>query len=186
MRVSHYKLGNFSPAKMGNFFTALTVVKEYQEIYHFDVLIDFKTEEIFVFIKKKIARSFMSRMHSNGFFGYSTLYFDLQKIENITELLDIWGSWEDCNGKCKKKAYFGTEVNTLDELNKQNVTSYNVEYECENDQIIDLFIMADCRLSSRSRLIGNAELIKIYQKLKDNLGISENKEDFREFSPEEN
>ena len=97
------------------------IIEEYQEIYKFDVLIDFKMEEIFVFTKKKIANSFMKRFQKSGHIDYEKVFFDMQKIENIPELSSIWGLWEDCHGKCKKIAYFGTEVHTLDGVNKKNV-----------------------------------------------------------------
>ena len=162
------------------------VIGEYQEIYKFDVLIDFKTEEIFIFTKKKIANSLMRRFHKSGHIDYEKTFFDMQKIENIPELLNIWGLWEDCQGKCKKKAYFGTAVHTLDELNKKNVTSYNVEYEIEEGNVVDLFIMGDCRLSSKSKLIGNDELFDTYKEIKKHLGTSGNRGDFIEVFQEEN
>ena len=162
------------------------VIGEYQEIYKFEVLIDFKTEEIFIFTKKKIANAFMRRFHKSSHIDYEKTFFDMQKIENIPELSNIWGLWEDCQGKCKKIAYFGTEVHTLDEVNKKNVTSYNVEYEVDEGNVVDLFIMGDCRLSSKSRLIGNDELFATYKEIKKHLGTSGNRGDFTEVLQEEN
>ncbi|WP_155397831.1 hypothetical protein [Methanosarcina mazei] len=147
-------------------------ISEYQEIYKFDVIIDFKTEEIFIFTKKNVANSFMSRFKKEKMLKYEKVYLDMKKIGNIPELSNIWGLWEDCEGKCKKKAYFGTAVHTLEELNKDNVTSYNVEYELDEENVVDLFITSDSRLSSRSKLIHNDELLNTYQELKIHLGTS--------------
>lgn len=162
------------------------IVGEYQEIYKFNVIIDFVSNEIFVFTKKKIAASFMKRFKKEGLLDFKRLYFDMNKIENVPELSDIWGLWEDCQGKCSKRAYFGTGVHTLDELNKSNVTTYNVEYELDDGNIVDLFIMCDCRLSSRSRLINNDELLDTYQEIKKHLGTTAKGNEFIRVFQEEN
>jgi len=155
-------------------------VEEYQEIHKFDVLIDLKSEEIFVFANKKIAAVFMRRFKKSEYMQYEKIYFDMSKIENIPELADIWGLWEDCDGgRCKKKAYFGTEVHRLEELNKNMVTSYNVSYEYDGE-IVDLFILHDCRLSSKSKLITNAELFETYQAIKNQLSVSLNTDCIKE------
>ena len=65
-------------------------------------------------------------------------------------------------------------------------TSYNVEYEIEGGKIVDLFIMGDCRLSSKSRLIRNDELIDTYREIKKHLGTSGARGGFIEVSQEEN
>lgn len=147
-------------------------IDEYQEVYNFDVTLDFNTNEIFIFAKKSIARSFIKRFKKSGRFDYKMMYFDMGKIENIPELDNIWGLWEDSSGRCKKKAYFGTEVHKIEGLKTEMVTSYNVKYEFNNENLIDLSIMRDCRLSSRSKQIGNSELFETYIEIKKHLGIS--------------
>lgn len=161
-------------------------IDEYQEIHKFAVLIDFKTAEVFIFTNKRISHNFIRRFKKSGYLDYVKIYFDMKKIDNIPELSNIWGLWEDCTGRCKKKAYFGTEVHKLEGLNKDQVTSYNVKYEFDGENDVDLFIMYDCRLSSRSRIIGNSELFETYQEVKKHLGISEDSDGFREVFEEEN
>jgi len=145
-------------------------IQEYQEIHKFEVIIDFKTNEVFVFANKKIANAFMRRFKRNGLIEYKKVYFNLSKVDDIPELANIWGCWESCQGKCKKKAYFGTEVNKIEGIKKEQVTSYNVEYEYDSDTIVDLFIAIECRISSKSSLMTNAELFRTYQELKKSLG----------------
>lgn len=141
--------------------------KGYQEVYKFDAIFDFKTSEAFIFTKKTIANSFMSRFkRSSKFdFDFEHIYFDLSKIDELPELDNVWGVWEDGRGRCKRKAYFGTEVHKEAGIKKENITSYNVEYEYDNN-IIDLIIAKECRVSSNSSILTNADLRKIYLYLK--------------------
>lgn len=160
-----------TPTDIQNIHTGMKRVDEFQEIHKFDVVIDLNSEEIFVFANKKLANNFMNRFKKT--LPYERIFFDMSKIENIPELSNIWGLWEDCTGgRCKKKAYFGTEVHKLEGLNKKMVTSYNVKYEFDEEQDVDLFIMYDCRLSSRSRIIENAELFETYDAIKNHLSVS--------------
>jgi uncharacterized protein YerC len=140
----------------------------YQEVFTFDVIIDFNTSEIFIFTKKSIAHSFMSRFKKSRKLDYEHIYFDLSKIDELPELDNVWGVWEDSTGRCKRKAYFGTEVHKEDGISKANITSYNVEFEYGND-IRDLIIAKECRISSNSSLMTNADLFKIYLRLKEGL-----------------
>lgn len=173
------------PSEIQNIRTGMKRVDSYQEIHRFDVLIDFSSEEIFVFTNKKTAAVFMKRFKKSGIMQYEKIYFDMSKIDNIPELSDIWGLWEDCDeGRCKKKAYFGTEVHKMEELNKNMVTSYNVSYEYEGE-IVDLFILHDCRLSSKSKHISNPELFETYQAVKNHLGVSFNTDCIKEVFEEE-
>lgn len=71
----------------------------YQEVYKFEVIIDFKTEEIFVFTKKHIALSFMKRLRNSKKLDFEIMEFDLSKIDEITELNNVWGLWEDARKK---------------------------------------------------------------------------------------
>ena len=140
----------------------------YQEVFMFDVIIDFKTSEVFIFTKKSIAHSFMSRFRKSRKLDFEHIYFDLSKIDELPELDNVWGVWEDSSGRCKRKAYFGTEVHKEDGISKENITSYNVEFEYENN-IRDLIIAKECRISSNSSLMTNADLLKIYLYLKEGL-----------------
>lgn len=142
----------------------------YQEVYKFDVIIDFKTSEIFIFTKKSIARSFMRRFKEYSNFNYEYIYFDLTKIDELPELDNVWGIWENSSGRCKKKAYFGTEIHKEEGIKKTNITSYNVEYEYDGNAV-DLFIGIECRISSKSSILTNADLFKIYQHLKKGLDV---------------
>lgn len=146
--------------------TGTKILDEYQEIHKFNVIIDFNTEEVFVFTKKSVAHSFMRRFKKSGLINYEKMLFDMNNIENVPELSNIWGLWEDCNGRCTKKAYFGTEVHRLEGLDKKNVSTYNVKYELDDGNIVDFFIMVDCRLSSRSKIINDNELFETYQEIK--------------------
>lgn len=165
--------------------TGTKILDEYQEIYKFDVVIDLNTKEIFVFTKKNVAHSFMRRFKKSGLINYEKMLFDMSNIENVPELSNIWGLWEDCNGRCTKKAYFGTEVHRLEGLDKKNVSTYNVKYEVDDGNIVDFFIMVDCRLSSRSRIINNGELFETYQEIKTHLLPSNSGYDVTEVYPEE-
>lgn len=137
----------------------------YQEVFKFEVIIDFKTEEIFVFTKKSIALSFMKRLRNSKNLDFEITEFDLAKIDEITELDNVWGLWEDSTGRCKKKAYFGTEVHKEEGVEIKNITSYNVIYSYE-DNSIGLIICRECRISSNYSILTNTDLFKIYQNLK--------------------
>jgi len=137
----------------------------YQEVFKFEILIDFKEEEIFVFVKKNVALSFMRRLKHKEILNFDIKTFDLTKIEDIQELSNVWGVWEDSTGKCKKKAYFGTQVHKVDGVKKEDITSYNVIYEYEEENI-GLIICRECRISSNSSIVTNTDLFKIYQNLK--------------------
>jgi hypothetical protein len=137
----------------------------YQEVFNFEVIIDFKTEEIFVFTKKNVALSFMRRLRHKKVLEFGIITFDLSKIDEIQELGDVWGVWEDSTGRCKKKAYFGTQVHKVDGVDKPSITSYNVTYEHEEGNI-GLIICKDCRISSNTSTVANSDLFKIYQNLK--------------------
>lgn len=145
----------------------------YQEIYLFRVLLDFKNKECFVFTKKSIASSFMERAKKAGFFNYEDIKFDLAKIKEIPEVSNVWGAWENSIGKCKRKAYFGTAINELDEVDKSQITSYNINYEHEN-ATVDLCITNDARISSNSTIIQEFQLRQIYSSVKDTLIIDSN------------
>jgi len=159
-------------------------VNEYQEIHKFDVIIDFNTNEIFIFSNKRIAHSFIRRFKKAKLVDYEKIYFDMTKIDTIPELSNIWGCWENCKGRCKKKAYFGTEVHKVDGIDKKNITSYNVEYEFDNETIVSLFVAIDCRISSNSPEVKNAELFTTYNTIKNSLGLLD-KSEIKETSEEE-
>ncbi|MEK6882601.1 MAG: hypothetical protein AABY22_23470 [Nanoarchaeota archaeon] len=137
----------------------------YQEVFKFEVIIDFKTEEIFVFTKKDVALSFMRRLRHSKNLDFELIEFDLSKIDEITELDNVWGLWEDSIGRCKKKAYFGTEVHKEEGVDVKNITSYNVIYSYGNNSI-GLIICRECRISSNYSILTNTDLFKIYQNLK--------------------
>jgi len=137
----------------------------YQEVFKFEVIIDFKTEEIFVFTKKDVALSFMRRLRHSKNLDFELIEFDLSKIDEITELDNVWGLWEDSIGRCKKKAYFGTEVHKEEGVDVKNITSYNVIYSY-GDNSIGLIICRECRISSNYSILTNTDLFKIYQNLK--------------------
>lgn len=149
-----------------------TTVDEYQEIHHFNVIIDFDNEEIYVFVNKDISRSFVKRFIKSNRITAKKMSFNMDNIENIPELTNIWGLWEESTGRCKKKAYFGTEVHREEGINKQKVTSYNVTYELDDENNMHLLIMRDCRLSSNSGLIEEDDLLDIYFEIKNELGVT--------------
>lgn len=151
----------------------------YQEVYAFDVVIDFKNAEIFVFTKKVIAIALMKRFKRNGLLDYAYIRFDLAKIDELPELDNVWGVWEDSQGRCKKKAYFGTEVHKEEGIDHNKITSYNIEYEYDS-QFIDLFISAHARISSKSSFLKNVDLFKIYSYLKTGLSATTITETFQE------
>lgn len=151
----------------------------YQEVFNFEMIIDFKTKEIFVFTKKYVALSFMRRLRHKKVLDFEIITFDLSKIDEIQELGDVWGVWEDSTGRCKKRAYFGTQVHKVDGVDKPSITSYNVTYE-HNDENIGLIICRDCRISSNTSIVTNTDLLKIYQNLKREL-----KKEIKETSPQE-
>jgi hypothetical protein len=161
------------------------IVNSYQSIDTFDVVIDFKTEEIFVFVNKKVANNFMKRFRKSGLFNYEKIFFDMEKVDNIPDLSNIWGLWEDSTGRCKKKAFFGTEVHKHEEVDKRKVTSYNVNLEYDDETVINLSIMIDCRLSSTSKIINNDELFETYRLVKESLGVSNITDKFIEVFEEE-
>lgn len=160
-------------------------VNSYQQVDFFDVVIDLNSEEMFVFVNKKVAHNFMRRFKRRNIINYEKIYFNMDRVENIPDLADIWGLWEKSCGRCKSKAYFGTEVHKLDEVNKNKVTSYNVNLEYDDGVVVNLSIMIDCRLSSTSKVIANDELFDIYHLLKKQLGITNTTEDFTEVFEEE-
>ncbi|WP_440946935.1 hypothetical protein ACSAZL_01165 [Methanosarcina sp. T3] len=147
-------------------------VNQYQPMDEFDVVIDLGSEEIFVFVNKKIANVFMKRFKKSKYLTFEKIYFNMRNIKNIPDLADIWGLWENSTGRCKKKAFFGTNVHEHEEVNMDNVTSYNVNYEYDGETIVNFFIMIDCRLSSTSKRITNAELFETYNVVKNSLGIT--------------
>jgi len=142
----------------------------YQEVYTFDVDIDFRTSEIFIFTKNKVARSFINRLKKSKYFDYENIYFDLSRIDEVPDFDNIWGAWQDSKGRCKKKAYFGIQIHKDEGVEIKNITSFNAEYEYENN-IIDLIISKECRISSRSSIVTKTDLYRIYNNLKDNLNI---------------
>jgi hypothetical protein len=143
--------------------------KGYQQVFIFDVIVDFKTNEIFVFTKKDIAKSFMSRFKNSKRIEYENFEFDLNKIDMLAELENVFGAWEDVSkGRLKTKAYFGTQVHKEIEVGKDRITAYNIEYLFEDD-IVDLFISRDCRISTHSSDLTNEDLLKIYYHLKEKL-----------------
>ena len=142
----------------------------YQEVYTFDVDIDFRTSEIFIFTKNKVARSFINRLKKSKYFDYENIYFDLSRIDEVPDFDNIWGAWQDSKGRYKKKAYFGIQIHKDEGVEIKNITSFNAEYEYENN-IIDLIISKECRISSRSSIVTKTDLYRIYNNLKDNLNI---------------
>lgn len=158
---------------------------KYQPKYFFDVIIDFNNEEIYVFTKKSVANSFMKRFKKSDLLDFKHIYFDLSRIDEIVELSNVWGAWEDGVGIIKKKAYFGTEVNKSDDIDKTKVTSYYVEYEDTKNTTIDLFIAIECRISSKSSKMTNEKLLKTYMHLKQKLYISDTIEQTKEAFQEE-
>lgn len=143
--------------------------KGYQQVYNFNVIIDFKTSEIFVFAKKDVAKSFMKRFKRSKRIDFDYFHFDLDKIDMVAELENVFGAWEDVSkGRLKTKAYFGTQVHKEIEVSKDRVTSYNVEFQFKNE-LIDLFISRDCRISTHSSKLTNEKLLEVYYLLKDKM-----------------
>ncbi len=158
--------------QIANIGTGTKTVDEYQEIHHFNAVIDFENEEIYLFTNKETAKSLMKRFKRFGIIHAKRMFFNMDNIENIPELTNIWGLWEDSTGRCKKKAYFGTEVHREEGIDTKKVTSYNVTYELDDETNLHLLIMRDCRLSSNSGNIGEEELLDIYFEIKKQLGVT--------------
>jgi len=140
----------------------------YQEIQKFEAMIDFKANEIFMSAKKEDAHLFITRLLNCGLLEYEQCSFDLSKVDEITEIPNVWGAWETSSGNCKKRAYFGVDINHLDDIDNKRVTSYNVNYNY-GDFTIDLCITADGRISSKATIVNTTDLTKIYYKLKAHL-----------------
>ena len=118
--------------------------------------------------RKKLFRTLEQNYKKSKYFDYEKIFFDLSRIDELPEFDNIWGAWQDSKGRCKKKAYFGIQIHKEEGVEIKNITSFNAEYEYENN-IIDLIISKECRISSRSSIVTKADLYKIYNYLKDNL-----------------
>lgn len=144
----------------------------YQIAYYFDVIIDFKQNELFVFTKKDIAKQFVKRFENNGAFKIEHRDFNLEKIDELPELDNVFALWEDVSkGRVKKKAYFGTQVHKEGDVELDKITSYNIEYKSGEKLIHDLFIAKDCRIGSQSSQINDKKLIDIYYHIKEVIGF---------------
>jgi len=151
-------------------YTSKEFNKGYQQVFIFDVIIDFKTSEIFVFTKKNVANSFINRFKKYGRIDYDFFQFNLDNIDMIVELENVFGAWEDVSkGRLKTKGYFGTQVHKEIEVDKNRIKSYNIEYQIDKELIIDLFISRDCKISSHSSQLTNKKLLEIYNHLKEKL-----------------
>ena len=144
------------------------VRKEYQEIHRFEVIIDFKENEILVFAKKDTATDFMRRFKAKGLVEYAHIYFDLGRIEEIPDLANVFGAWMSGKGNVTKRALFGTEVHKED--GNEEVTSYEVVVE-DGDETKDFFIAHDCRISSRMKHLTNDDLVEKWAEFKKALGV---------------
>ena len=111
----------------------------------------------------------MSRFKKSGRIEFDYFQFNLDKIDMVAELENVFGAWEDVSkGRLKTKAYFGTQVHKEIEVSKDRVTSYNIEYQFENE-LVDLFVSRDCRISTHSSQLTNEKLLEIYYHLKDKM-----------------
>jgi hypothetical protein len=141
-------------------------INAYQKISHFRVDLDLNKNKIYVFTKKDTANTFIRRFRYSKIIDYEYIYFDLTKIDELENLGNVFGAWQNGVGRCKKKAYFGTQINKLQDIidDKEKVTSYNVEYEY-NGEIVDLFISRDGKISTQSNLLTNKDLVNIFNYL---------------------
>ncbi len=145
-------------------------VNAYQKIYKFKVDVDLTKNKIYVFTKKETANAFIRRFKDSKIIDYESIYFDLTKTNELDNIINVVGAWQNSEGRCKKKAYFGMHIDKLEEIekDKEKVTSYYVEYE-HNNSIVDLFISRDGRISTQSNELTNVDLINIFHYLNESI-----------------
>lgn len=147
----------------------------YQEVYRFPLVLDFKAREVYVFTIKDTAHAFMRRFRKTGRIEYAPLHFDLKKIEEAEQVKNVVGAWASNLGRVKTMAFYGTEVHRDLQVKQREVKCFNVHYTLGDDdeEPVDLYIGAECSLSSRSQRVKDRDLVEIYECLKDALGVEE-------------
>ncbi len=143
--------------------------KGYQIIREFNVLVNQKAKLVYVFSKKDDAKIFMMRLKNNLDIDYEPVELDLSKIDEIPEIIDEYGAWVNDSGNVMKHGHFGHKVKKYMEGNEHNVTSYNVVYDYGDEINIYLVISKEGRISSQSKFVKEAVLLKIFGHLKEKL-----------------
>lgn len=144
----------------------------YQEIYRFRVVLDFKKREILAYYATEVVESFMRRLRNNGKLEFQELQFDMSRIAEMPNALNVYATWMDSLGRVRKKALFGTGVDREPRKATENVTSYYMEYRY-GERTIDLFVAADGRIGSRSAGLRDADAVAIYREFEEGLGVKE-------------
>jgi hypothetical protein len=95
--------------------------------------------------------------------------FDLQKLKDNQDFANIWGIWsEGDGGRISRKAIFGRNLGRSSEVETEEMTALDVEFEKPDGTNISLVISRDGRIFAMGK-ISNEDLYKIYEKIKPNL-----------------
>lgn len=148
--------------------------KGYKREIDFTILVNKKTDTLYIFCPKDDAKILINRLKLNLDIELEPYRFDLSKIDLIPQIIDEWGAWVIDTGNVLKHGFFGHKIKKVMEGNEHNVTTYNVLYELKGGESqIDLTISRMGRISSKSLLIKNDLLLKIFEDLKQKLEFLE-------------
>lgn len=138
----------------------------YQEIKEFKFLIDTDFKTMYLFAPKRIAKPFLSRLDKHEYMQYSKLVFDFSKLQELSNFISGYGTWEDTNGVITKTAKFGHGIETVIE-NFSRITTFYIEYNYKNKRI-QLILNLEGRISTANELKDD-DLLYLYNEIKSTL-----------------
>lgn len=144
----------------------------YQLKIDFEIILDLKSSEIFIFTNRRFAKQFINRLKGVGAIEYSSIKFNLKEITKDANVQNVSTVWEDeAETNIKKIGYIGIQVHKDKRIDLGKATAIRVEM-LNNDKLLpDVFISEDCRLSSLSKHVTGNDLIEVYKDLKKKLMV---------------
>ncbi len=146
----------------------------YQLKIDFEMILDFKESEIFIFANKRFSKQFINRLNEVGAIKHKSIKFNLENITKNDNVQNVSTVWEDEDeNNIKTIGYIGVQVHKDKRIDLGKATAIRVEMLSNDKLLPDVFISEDCRLSSLSKHVTSNDLIEVYKDLKNRLMVVE-------------
>ncbi|MGB9941475.1 hypothetical protein [Methanosarcina sp.] len=138
----------------------------YQEIKEFKFLIDTDFTTLYIFAPKRIARPFQARLDKEDYLRCSKIIFDFSRLQELSNFITGYGTWEDSDGVITKTGKFGHGIETTIE-NFSMITAFYIDYSYKNKRV-QLILNVEGRISTTNELTED-DLLYLYNEIKDTL-----------------
>ncbi|MBU0532638.1 hypothetical protein KKB44_04040 [Candidatus Micrarchaeota archaeon] len=144
----------------------------YQKVYRFWAIKNDKDQVLICAATKEISKQFNKRLEETKLVKMNRISFDLEKIYQAIDCINVWGSWADVNeGEVKVRAEFGVNVHQAPTYDPKNTTALAIEMKTDDGEHISISISKDGRIATNCKSVTAGDLIKIYQAIREKGGI---------------